>query len=78
MELNPFVHRCVEEAKDYVSRCRGGSLVDFELARDDIGVYRARFTYGRAGYGSLTQAIFHAIANAIEPLEAQSDKVLKE
>ena len=78
MELNSFVQRCVQETKDYVSRCRGGVPVDFQLVRDDLNVYRASFTYGRAAYGSSTQAIFRAIANAVEPLEAQSDKVLKE
>lgn len=78
MELNPFVQRCVEETRNYVSRCRDGKDVDFYLERDDLGIFRAKFDYGIAGYGSLTQAVFRAIANAIEPLEVQDDQTLRE
>lgn len=77
MELNAFIQDCVERTRDYVSRCRGGVPVDFQLNRDDLGTFKAGFTYGRAAYGSSTQAIFRAIANAIEPLEAQDDRTLK-
>jgi len=78
MELNAFVHDAVERTRGYVSRNHGDALVDFNLDRDDVGVWRAQFTYGRAGYGSSTQAIFQAIANAIEPIEIQDEKALRD
>lgn len=77
MEINAFVRDSIERTRDYVSKYRGGVPVDFSLHRDDLGVFKAEFTYGRAAYGSSTQAIFRAIANAIEPLEAQDDRTLK-
>ena len=69
MDLVPFLREEIERVRNYVAKIRKVESVDFKLWQDEIGIYHAKFEYGRPGEGTIYHAVCEAIANVLLPLE---------
>ena len=69
MEIPQFVREDIERVRNYVEKVRNVDDVEFQLWRDEHGIYHAKFKYGREATGTMYQAVYGAIANVLTPLE---------
>jgi hypothetical protein len=66
IKTQEFTEFVVEKTMDHVESLRG-DRPEFRLWREE-GIFHAKFDYGREGTGTLIDAVYGAIAGALEPL----------
>jgi len=68
--LTDFQKFLIYQTRDYIAKAQGDPSIDFSVWFDEgEGVYKAKFSYGRAGSGNLNEAVCGAIAQALTAID---------